>query len=502
MTVKKPEPLKSIVILGGGTAGWISASVLSHVLQNTDCKINLIESPHIPIIGVGEATIPSFVDLLKFLHISERDFVEKTMATFKLGINFVDWKAKGHSYWHPFGLIGSKIDGKDFYQHWLKSAVQGNSWSLTDFSPAVAMAEKDRFFIPDPRRPGNLSKSAYALHFDAGLAAQYLSIYAKEKGVEHVLDDVVDFDLLPDGHIEQLKMASGRVVQGDFFIDASGSQGLLIDKALKVPYESWERYLPVDTAVVVQSELNGELPPYTTAVAHEHGWRWQIPLRHRMGNGYVFSSRYASKAEAADLLLNQLRGKPLTEPRFINFRTGKRQAFWYKNCLAVGLSSGFIEPLESTSIYLAMKGILSFVQHLPNSLMEQITIDEYNRLMDLEYENIRDFIVLHYCISERNDSAFWRFWRDAEIPDSLLVKMDYFKSQGRLLKNPMDLFASDSWHSIFEGMGLRPRDYDRTVDSSNASKVKKILSDGVKELDRSVELLPTHVEFLHDFITL
>lgn len=495
-----PEPIKSIVIVGGGTAGWISASVLSHVLQNTGCKITLIESPHIPIIGVGEATIPSFVDLLKFLNINEQDFVVKTQATFKLGIKFIDWKLKGESYWHPFGVIGSKIDGKDFYQHWLKTIFHGSDWPLADFSPAAAMAQQERFFIPDPLRPNNLSKSAYALHFDAGLAAQYLAAYAINKGVDHLKDEIVKVDLAPSGFVDELKLASGQKITADFFIDASGSHGLLIDKAMEVEYENWNQYLPADTAVVVQSELTQKLSPYTTATAHEYGWRWEIPLQHRMGNGYVFSSQFMSKSKAAEQLINHLSGKPLNEPRFIHFCTGKRKRIWYKNCLAVGLSSGFLEPLESTSIYLAMKGILNFVQMLPNTSMSPVTINEYNRLMDLEYECIRDFIVLHYCITQRTDSEFWLYWKDAKIPDSLHEKINYFKSQGRLLKNPLDLFSTDSWYAVFEGMGMRPHGYDHSVDASDFAKIREILQDGLDGLRKSVLGLPMHENFINRYL--
>ncbi len=500
MKYQGPEPIKSIVIVGGGTAGWISASVLSHVLQNTGCKITLIESPHIPIIGVGEATIPSFVDLLKFLNINEQDFIVKTQATFKLGIKFVDWKIKGESYWHPFGVIGSKIDGKDFYQHWLKTIFHGNDWPLADFSPAAAMAQQERFFIPDPLRPNNLSKSAYALHFDAGLAAQYLAAYAISKGVFHLKDEVVNVDLTPSEFIGELRLASGQTIAADFFIDASGSHGLLIDKAMAVEYENWSQYLPADTAVVIQSELTKELSPYTTATAHEHGWRWEIPLQHRMGNGYVFSSQFVSKSKAAEQLIDNLGSNPCNDPRFIHFCTGKRKKIWNKNCLAVGLSSGFLEPLESTSIYLAMKGILNFVQLFPNSLLASVTINEYNRLMDLEYECIRDFIVLHYCISQRTDSKFWRYWKDAKIPDSLQEKIDYFKSQGRLLKNPLDLFSTDSWYAVFEGMGLRPSGYDHSVDASDFAKVKQILRIGLEGMRNTVQALPTHMQYITQYI--
>lgn len=491
-----PESLRSIVILGGGSAGWISASVLCHTLQNTGVKITLVESPDIPIIGVGEATIPSFVDLLKFLNISEADFIAETKASFKLGIKFIDWLKKDHHYWHPFGMIGSKIDGIDFYQHWLKAQFHGSSIPLMDFSPSIAMAKQEQFFIPNPSRPSNLSKSAHALHFDASLAVTYLSNYAKAKGVIHCLANVQQVVQSEDGRIDSLQLDRGDALTADFFIDCSGQKGLLIQETLRVGFENWSHFLPVNSAVVVQTENTEDFPPYTESTAHEHGWRWRIPLQNRTGNGYVYCRDFCTDQEATELLLNNIKGAPINTPRIIRFETGKRDKFWYKNCVAIGLSSGFLEPLESTSIYLAMKGILSFVQMLPNRSIDQVTVNEYNRLMDMEYEFIRDFIVLHYCLTERTDSAFWRMWKHLSIPHSLQQKIELFKSQGRLQDNPKDLFAADSWYSVLEGMQVRPRDYNHRVDASNFSKIQAGLERSAVDLVESVSLIPSHREFI------
>jgi tryptophan 7-halogenase len=489
--------LKSIAIVGGGTAGWISASVLAHLLQNTECHITLVESPDVPTIGVGEATIPSFVDLLRFLTISEVDFIAKTNATFKLGIQFINWKKIGHSYWHPFGMIGSKIDGKDFYQHWLKSHRHGDQWKYTDFSPSIALAQQNRFFIPDPARPGNLSKSAYALHFDAGLAAHYFSHYAQKKNVNHRYANVKHAVHFEDGRIQRLLLDNGEYLDSDFFIDCTGQKALLIGEAMQIPYEDWSHYLPVNRAAVVQSNKSLDIPPYTQAVAHEHGWRWKIPLQNRTGNGYVFSSEHCSDDEAITLLLDNIDTAPIATPRIINFRTGKRKVFWHKNCLAVGLSSGFLEPLESTSIYLAMKAILNFSQMLPNNQIEQVTIDEFNRLMDVEYECIRDFILLHYCVTQRTDSAFWRNWQSCPIPTSLQQKISLFLSQGRIQKNSLDLFSAESWYSVLEGMGMQPRDYDHSVDATHFEKTRQILHQSLVALRNSAAATPLHSDFIN-----
>lgn len=490
------RPLKSYVIVGGGTAGWISAAVLSHVLQNTGVSITLVESPDIPTIGVGEATIPSFVDLLSFLNISQKKFIAKTNATFKLAIKFVDWYQQGQHYWHPFGKIGSKIDGKEFYQHWLKSHIQGGMFDLTDFSPAIAMAKENRFFIPDPKKPNNLSNSAYALHFDAGLAAKFLAEYAQAKGVKLIKAHVQNVEQHVDGRIKTLNLNNNQHITGDFFIDCSGQTSLLMQKTLRVGFDDWQHFLPVNSAAVMQTEKMPILAPYTESTAHKNGWRWRIPLQNRTGNGFVFSQDFCTDQQAIDLLTSKVTEKAINDPRIMRFTTGKSKKFWYKNCLSVGLSSGFLEPLESTGIHLIMKGILNFVQMLPDQNLADVTQNEYNRLMDAEYDSIRDFIVLHYCVSKRNDSAFWKMWQHTAIPESLQNKLALFKSQGRLMRNDLDLFASDSWYAVLEGMGVKPNSYDPTVDASNFELIQKILTESDVALRHNVQQLMTHNDYI------
>jgi len=495
------RPIRSCVIVGGGTAGWMTAALLGRMLRNTGASITLVESPQIDTVGVGEATVPSFVDFIKILGISEPDFVRKTSATFKLGIRFTDWQTPGHQYWHPFGNIGARIDGQPFFQQWLKSHFQGSAGEYTDYAPSAAMARAGKFYIPDPDKPNNLTRMGYALHFDAARVAEYLAGYAQQQDVKRVSAHVESVHKSDDGSIESIRTENGGCLEGDFFIDCTGQRALLMQGALEVGYRDWRGYLPVNAAAVVQSENGDNLPPYTEAIAEQHGWRWRIPLQSRTGNGYVFCEEYCSHDEAVALLLKKITGAPLGDPRLLRFRTGKREKMWHRNCVAIGLSSGFLEPLESTSIYLIMRAALNLVQLLPGRDHCQATEDEYNRLMDIEYENIRDFIVMHYCTSRRDDSPFWQSWRSRLIPESLQAKLSLYKSRGQLVHNDLDLFACDSWHAVLTGMGVYPRDYSATVDASDFAKIGKLLKDVEHSLRHSVGQLLSHREYLQRFIS-
>ena len=495
MVKTKTDPIKSFIVVGGGTAGWISAAVLARALANTNSSITVVESPNIPTVGVGEATIPSIIDLLEYLRIPLKEFILATNATFKLGIKFIDWQQKGHHYWHPFGFVGNKIDGKPFYQHWLKHQFNNPQFDYTDFSPAIALAKRNKFYIPDPKVRNNLSNSTYALHFDASLVASYLADYCKKMGVTLIRQHIQSTTLDEEGNVEKLLLDDKQTISGNFFIDCSGQQALLMHKALRVGYENWQHFLPVNRAVTAQSSIESPIPPYTQATAHEHGWRWKIPLQNRTGNGYVFCSDYCSDDEALNLL-KQNSSDFITEPKFISFTTGKRDKIWHKNCLAVGLSSGFLEPLESTSIYLIMKTMLNFVQCLPDKKHEQPTIDEFNRLIDDEYHAIRDFIVLHYCTTKRNDSPFWQMWQHIDIPKTLQTKIELFKCQGRLYENQYDLFSTDSWYSVLEGMGVRPRRYDTLIDASNFTQIEQAFSQSISALTTNVDQTLSHDQFI------
>ena len=487
--------MKHYLVVGGGTAGWISAAILSNLFKYSDTKVSLIESPNVPTIGVGEATIPSILDLLDYLNISKEEFIVETNATFKLAIKFIDWLQLDHHYWHPFGQVGGKIDTLDFYHHWRKYSEKGGSGEFTDFSPAVALAKEGKFYVSNPSKADLFSSSDYALHFDAVKVANFLKKYSINNGVKHINANVESVNKTKCGDLESVVLDNGQLLSADFFIDCTGQAALLIGQSLGVDYLDWRKFLPVDRAVAVQSENTGVIHPYTISQACKHGWRWKIPLQARTGNGYVYSSEFCSDDEATTLLLSKVAGRAVNEPRVIHFLTGKRDKFWHKNCLAVGLSSGFLEPLESTSIYLIMKAMLNFVQMLPTENIYQPTVDEFNRLMNIEFECIRDFIVLHYCTSKRIDSPFWLWWKNTKIPDSLGAKIRLFRAQGRLMKNELDLFSLDSWYSVLEGMQVRPFGYDPICRLSNSEKVDQMLKQRLAELKESAAKMPTHEDF-------
>ena len=488
--------INKYVIAGGGTAGWFSAAILARALVNTGVSIELVESPDIPTIGVGEATIPSIIDVLHYLQIPVRDFIAKTNATFKLGIRFKDWHHLGHDYWHQFGYVGRKIGSLHFYQHWLRYHMNGGEYGFTDFSPSVAMAKANKFHINNPQQQTNLSPSTFALHFDASLVAEYLKKYAIGLGVKHTQANISDVRPNEKGQIDSLVLAGGSSITGDFYIDCTGQAALLIEKALGVKLDNWQKYLPVDSAYAVQTKPMQVRPPYTQATALAHGWQWKIPLQSRTGNGYVFCSKFCDDATAKATLESRLNEEMIAEPRLLRFTTGKRDKIWFKNCLAVGLSSGFLEPLESTSISLIVKGMQDFIERLPDKRLHQATIDEYNRLMDLEYECIRDFIVLHYYQTSRTDSEFWRSWQHAEIPETLKTKVELFKGYGRLMVNFHDLFTEDSWYAVLEGMKVRPNSFDPRVSTSDLSTVSNQLRNMIADLDKSVSQLMSHDAFI------
>lgn len=486
-----------IVIVGGGSSGWISAAILANEFGSLGCEVQLVESADTGTIGVGEATIPPIVGLIRHLGIDEREFVQATQATFKLGIHFKNWRAVGESYPHPFGDKGWNIDGYNFYQCWLKAKQHGDASRYTDFAPCAVMAAHKRFFLPFKLpKESPFAKAEYAWHFDAGLVASFLKTYSLAKGVIHVTGNVVEVGKNREGFIEKLKLHDGREIAGDFFIDCSGFRALLIDKAMGGAYEHWQNFLPCDRAVAVQSAKTSDPAPLTVSEAREAGWQWTIPLQHRTGNGYVFSSSHLSDDEAVSQLLGNIAGETFGEPRVIPFTTGCRKEMWKQNCLAVGLSAGFLEPLESTSIHLVMSAIALFIDLMPRKKHHQRLADEFNRKMEREYADIRDFIVLHYCATQRNDSEFWRHCGNMPIPDSLAEKIELFKAKGSLLEKDNHLFRDANWQCIFEGMGIRPQSYNPIVDACDFTKIKTLLEQGRALLRDLVKELPTHEQFI------
>lgn len=497
------KPLEKIVIVGGGTAGWIAASIMSKQLAAIEgslprVKIELVESDEIGTIGVGESTIPPFLEMLRTLDINEQEFIKHTQASFKLGIQFVDWKKKGESYFHPFGTISAGMKEYTFYQLWLKSLSQGEDFGLQDFSPCNVMAKYGRFFLPQLAENTAIGEARYALHLDAKLVASYLRNYAEARGVVRTEGRVTRVIQDEKGNIAKVLLKSGQEISGDFFVDCSGFHALLSEKTLGVSYCDWTHYLPCDRAVAVQTENTGDTLPFTRATAREHGWTWRIPLQKRTGNGYVYSSQYCSDDEAKSTLLKVIDGKPLHDPRVIPFKTGVRSEIWKNNCLAIGLASGFIEPLESTAIHLVVRGIIHFLRNYPDKDCDAALVREYNRRMLMEYEEIRDFIVLHYCLTEREDTPFWKWCKNMELPPSLQETIEYFKVQGGLPVMIDALFHPVSWRSVCEGMGLRPQKFTPLVDEMDFQDARQKMIDYAATLEVFVKKLPTHDQFIRD----
>lgn len=491
--------IRKIVIVGGGTAGWIAAAALSRELKREVCQVELIESDEIGTIGVGEAVIPPFVHFIRALGIDEKDFIQKTQASFKLGIRFADWSRLGASYFHPFGGLGAPIQGRDFFQCWLKAKRLGHDSSLMDFSPSSVMAQYKRFILPFLMpKESPAAGAGYALHFDAALVAAYLRNFAQERGVQRTEGKVAHVDVKDDGGIKNLRLEGGRVIEGDFFIDCSGFRGLLIEQTLKSGYEDWSHYLPCNRAVALQTESVGPTPPYTTATARQSGWTWKIPLQHRTGNGYVYCDKYCSDDEAVATLLKSVDGQPLMDPRVIPFQTGRRKEMWKKNCLALGLASGFLEPLESTAIHLVTRGLQFFVRKFPTLDTDQVLIDEYNRRMAIDYEEIRDFLILHYCLTQREDTPFWQYCKNMNLPQSLQNQIALFESRGLLRPGTDELFKDLSWHAVFDGMGVTPKEYYPLIDQLDEQVLLQAMDAGKNIMEQMALSLPTHDEFLQE----
>jgi tryptophan halogenase len=469
------QQIKRIAIVGGGTAGWMAASILARALPGTGCAITVIESPQIGTVGVGEATIPPIVDLLRFLSINEADFVRFTRATYKLGIKFTGWSDIGGRYWHPFGTFGAPINLRPFQHAWQKARAEGLEPRFNDFSLCAALGDAGNFRFPEATAPDPVPGLRYAFHFDAGLAAQYFCAYAKKLGVAHLQRTVSHVTQRADGFLDELIFDDGSRLAADLYVDCSGFKGVLIEGALKTGYLDWSELLPCDRAVAVPTEMAIARAPYTEASARDAGWRWRIPLQHRAGNGYVYSSAHIGDAEALDDLLQQVGEKALAEPRFLRFQTGRRRLFWNKNCVALGLASGFLEPLESTSIHLVMSGMYKLLEHFPTMNFEQSNIDSYNCETIGEIERIRDFIVLHYCLTARTDSPLWSYCRSMALPDTLAQRIELYRDTGRIRTRPGELFTDLSWFYIFDGMGVRPATHDPLMDVVTLPQLREIL---------------------------
>jgi tryptophan 7-halogenase len=486
-----PQPIKRIAIVGGGTAGWMTASILARSLPGTGCTITVIESPDIGTVGVGEATIPPIIDMLRLLNINEGDFVKHTQATYKLGIKFTDWPRGGHCYWHPFGSFGAMINLRPFHHAWAKAKDEGLAPRFNDFSLCAALGDAGKFRFPDSAGQAPVAGLRYALHFDAGLVAQYLRAYAERLGVNRMQRTVAAATLRDDGFIDELQFGDGTRLQADLYIDCSGFRGVLIEGALQTGYLDWSHVLPCDRAVAMPTELVSARPPYTEANARAAGWRWRIPLQHRVGNGYVYSSAHISDTEALDDLTSAVGAKPLAEPRFLKFVTGRRKLFWNRNCVALGLASGFLEPLESTSIHLVMSGVYKLLEHFPNCAFAQSNIDSYNAELIQEIERIRDFIVLHY-LTGRRDTPLWAYCQSMQLPDSLLQRIELYQRTGRIRVKPGELFTDLSWFYIFEGLGLNPESRDPLMDVVTVAQLREIFGSLAQATALAAEHAPSH----------
>ena len=488
------ENIKKVVIVGGGTAGWMAAAALSKLLgKNLD--ISLVESDQIGTVGVGEATIPLLSAFHQLLGINEQDFMRATQATFKVGIQFENWGAVGDKYLHGFGIIGQDCWACSFHHFWAKSRQLGNKATLFDYSlhKHAAMAGK---FKLDLEHGLN-----YAYHLDATRYAQFLRQFSEKNGAMRIEGKVVDVTTDAEtGAIESLTLESGQAISGDLFIDCSGFRALLIEQTLNTGYEDWTHWLPCDRAYAVQTKSVGPPIPYTRSIAREAGWQWRIPLQHRVGNGLVYSSQYLSDEDAKRTLLDNVEGETITEPRLIRFRTGRRIKQWNKNCVSLGLASGFLEPLESTSIHLVQSGIIRLMQLFPTAGIDEGEVEEYNAQSKREFEFIRDFIIMHYHVTERDDSPFWNYCRTMEVPDSLAHRLELFRSNGRIFReNNFELFFDGSWSQVMTGQRLMPEGYHPIVDLMSAEELTKFLNSIAMTHVKTVATYPSHQEFLNGY---
>lgn len=495
------QRLKHIAIIGGGSAGWMAAAATANALHG-NCNITLVESEEIGAIGVGEATIPPIQAFNARLGINENDFLKATHGSFKLGIEFVNWGRQGQRYFHPFGEYGATFDNIPIHHYWLYAKKHGLDISLDDFSFAWNAAKGGKFGQPskDPRKVE--STFDYAYHFDAILYGRFLRTYAEKLGVKRIEGKVVDVSLDGEtGFVKSVKLENNDTVEADFFIDCTGFFGLLIEKTLKTGYVDWTHWLPCNRAIAVPCESTGEFTPYTRSTAREAGWQWRIPLQHRTGNGYVYCSEYLSSDEAEATLMDNLDGKAMADPRHLGFTTGRRKKFWNKNVVAIGLSAGFMEPLESTSLHLIQSAIQRLLALLPDKTMNICMADEFNRLTINEYERCRDFIILHYKACEREDAELWKYTKNMSIPDELQYKIDQFKACGNIVANDMELFRNPSWLAVYIGQNIIPESYAPILDMSTINIVNT-MENLNKVMRETAATMPSHQEYIDRYCKL
>ena len=499
MKDRSDQMVDSIVIVGGGTAGWMTAAALSQKLAGTGISIQLVESSEIGTVGVGEATLPQIREFNRMLEIDEAELMARTSATIKLGIEFRDWGRAGDRYIHPFGVHGEPIGPADFHHYWAKAHSVGKAADFGSYCLPIVAARQNRFDLPPDNPASSAHAYSYAFQFDASLYAAFLADYACARGVERIEGKIVAVECDGEsGFIRSVTLESGSQLSGDLFVECSGFRGLLIEQEMKTGFADWSQWLPCNRAFAVPCTISDPVGPYTRSTARPAGWQWRIPLQHRIGNGHVYCDRYINDQDAVDLLMNNLEGEPIADPKQLFFTTGKRKKLWNRNCIAIGLSGGFLEPLESTSIDLIQSGILNLVALFPEKQCAASDIDEYNRLMDLEYDRIRDFLMLHYVLNQR-DEPFWRDMREMVWPDSLREKIEAFKRRAIVPQYDQGLFQPASWLSVLIGQNLLPEAWDPRVDAMTGDELSASLQRIRTSIETSVDHMRDHRAFIESY---
>ena len=487
------EHLRRIVIAGGGTAGWMAAAAISRTLGKV-VDVTLIESDAIGTIGVGESTIPPLITFNRLLGINEAEFMRATNATFKLGIMFDNWKDVGHKYFHSFGLTGKDHWSAGFQHFWLHGLTKGHDQSYDDYCLELVAAREGRFaHLPDERMN-------YAYQLDSTLYARFLRKMAEADGTKRVEGKIANVEVDGEsGNIATLVLESGERIDGDLFLDCTGFRALLIGQTLGVGHDDWTHWLPCDSAIALQTESVGPAVPFTRAMAHDSGWQWRIPLQHRVGNGIVYCSRYLDKDAALERLLGNIEGKVLTDPNVLRFGAGTRVKQWHRNCVAVGLSGGFMEPLESTSIHLIQRAVLRIIRMLPAGEISERDVAEFNDQQMQDALQIRDFLILHYKATNRRDSEFWRYCASMPIPDSLEQKIELFRETGRVFRKNEELFVENSWVQVMMGQGITPQSYHPIAQKLSDEELTRLLGTIRDMVAGTVKSLPEHSAYVSQY---
>jgi len=490
------QMLRRIVVVGGGTAGWMTAAALARFLGNTGRRIILVESEAIGTVGVGEGTIPPILEFNQQLGIDEAQFLRETKATYKLGIDFVGWTGEGERYFHQFGQIGRTLNGVSLHQLWLKHRNDPSAGPLEAYSMSAVAAADHRFGHPASNPANPLSQLAYAFHFDAAAYGQFLRRYGEAKGAERIEGRIISVERDGEsGAVTAVLLEGDRRIRGDLFIDCSGFRSLLLGDTLGVPFEDWSEWLPCDRAIAVPSERTEPLLPFTRSTAHPSGWQWRIPLQHRTGNGHVYSSAHMSDDEAEAILMSTLDGAAIASPNRLRFKAGRRSCAWESNVVAIGLSSGFLEPLESTSIHLIQHGIQKLLSLFPGRGIGRAERDEYNRHMVNSYDPIRDFLILHYTATRRT-GPFWDHVRTMELPETLKHKIELFRERGRVFRYNDELFDTPSWVAVMLGQHIIPTEYDPLVDGMPDAQVRRAMAELREGYKRAALNLPLAGHFI------